>query len=87
MHRDNIRGRLMAVLVETLAIDTDQITDATLISDISDDSLEVTETIMEIEAAFEVEIPDAVVGELLTVGKIIDYLAARERPVPQGKPG
>ncbi len=79
MNPDKIRDRLMAVLVETLAIDTDQISDATLISDISDDSLEVTQTIMEIEAAFEVEIPDDVAEELLTIGNIIDYLAAHEK--------
>lgn len=79
MNSDKIRDRLTAVLVEALAIDIDQISDATLLSDLSDDSLEITETIMQIEAAFEVEVPDDVAEKLLTVGNIIAFLAAHEK--------
>jgi acyl carrier protein len=79
MNSDMIRDRLMAVLVETLAIDAGEISDATLLSDISDDSLEITEAVMEIEAAFKVEIPDDVAENLGTVGEIIAYLAAHEK--------
>jgi acyl carrier protein len=79
MNSDMIRDRLVAVLVETLAIDAGEISDATLLSDISDDSLEITEAVMEIEAAFKVEIPDDVAEKLGTVGEIIAYLAAHEK--------
>ncbi len=79
MNSDMIRDRLLAVLVETLAINADEIGDTTLLSDLSDDSLEVTETIMEIEAEFKVEIPDDVAEKLGTVGEIIAYLAAHEK--------
>ncbi|WP_112945459.1 acyl carrier protein [Rhizobium sp. UBA1881] len=79
MNSDMIRDRLVAVLVETLAIDAGEISDATLLSDISDDSLEITEAVMEIEAAFKVEIPDDVAENLGTVGEIIAYLAAHEK--------
>ena len=79
MNSDMIRDRLVAVLVETLAIDAGEISNATLLSDISDDSLEITEAVMEIEAAFKVEIPDDVAENLGTVGEIIAYLAAHEK--------
>jgi len=79
MNSDMIRDRLMAVMVEILGIDVVEISDTTLLSDITDDSLEITETIMAIEAAFEVEIPDDAAETLPTVGSIVAYLAAQEK--------
>lgn len=56
MHPDEIRSRLTQILVKNLGIHQNQITNATLIDDIASDSLEVTKTVMEVEAAFDIAI-------------------------------
>jgi len=58
MHPDEIRSRLTQILVESLGIHQDQITNSTLLDDIASDSLEVTQAVMEVEAAFGIEITD-----------------------------
>lgn len=65
MHPDEIRSRLTQILVESLGIHQDQITNSTLIDDIASDSLEVTQAVMEVEAAFDIEISDTYADRLL----------------------
>lgn len=71
MHPDEIRARLVRLCVETLGVHPEQVGDATLLEDIASDSLEVTQTIMEIEQVFSIEISDKDSEALTTFGDIV----------------
>lgn len=87
MHPDEIRSRLTQILVENLGIHQDQITNATLIDDIASDSLEVTQTVMEVEAAFGIEISDTDADRLITVGDLVQVVGTLTRNHPHEPTG
>lgn len=80
MHPDEIRSTLTRIFVEVLGAKPEEISDATFIEDIASDSLEVTQTIMEIEAAFGVEISDKDAGSLITVADIVKLISTAKNP-------
>ena len=68
---ENVRN----VLAQQFEIDPETITpDTNLLDDLGADSLDVVELIMSLEDEYGVTIPDDVAGELVTVGKISEYL-------------
>ena len=87
MHPDEIGSRLIQILVENLGIHQDQITNATLIDDIASDSLEVTQTVMEVEAAFGIEISDTDADRLITVGDLVQVVGTLTRNQPHETDG
>ncbi len=48
--------------------------DMTFRGDLELDSLTMVEFVIHVERKFDVNIPDAVVGELRTVGDVVDYV-------------
>ncbi len=87
MHPDEIRSRLTQILVKNLGIHQDQITNATLIDDVASDSLEITQTMMEVEAAFEIEISDTDADRLITVGDLVQVVGTLTRNQPHETTG
>ncbi len=49
-----------------------------LIDDLGADSLDVVELIMALEEEFGITIPDEAAADLVTVGKIVEYLEAHQ---------
>ena len=75
-----IQNKVIAIVSERIGTPADKITcDTTLQGDLNYDSLDVVETIMEIEDEFDIEIPDGDVNENLawTVGMVVDYVNKR----------
>lgn len=65
------------VIVETLACEADQVTpEATLVEDLSADSLSIVELTMALEEKSGIAISDEDTAKLKTVGDIVEYLNA-----------
>ncbi len=67
--------KVQKVLAEQFEIDPDTITPETNIyDDLGADSLDAVELVMSLEDEYGITIPDEVANELVTVGKITEYL-------------
>ncbi|MBR0352090.1 MAG: acyl carrier protein [Oscillospiraceae bacterium] len=67
--------KVQKVLAEQFEIDPDTITPETNIyDDLGADSLDAVELVMSLEDEYGITIPDDVANELVTVGKITEYL-------------
>ena len=67
--------KVKSILAQQFELDPESITmDTNLIDDLGADSLDVVELIMSLEDEFGVSISDEDAAQLLTVGKIVDYL-------------
>lgn len=51
--------------------------DSVLLSDLGMNSLDLVNMVCVVEDAFDVEIPDRVIGKMKTVGDVIDFLEAQ----------
>ena len=68
---ENVRN----VLAQQFEIDPETITpDTNLFDDLGADSLDVVELIMSLEDEYGITIPDDAAADLVTVGKIAEYL-------------
>src|SRR5947209_6728789 len=73
-----IRERVVRVLSRNFGLDPQRITDAmTFTEDIGADTLDIVETVMELEEEFGVTIPDGDAERLLTVGDVVSYFVRR----------
>ena len=67
--------KVQKVVAEQFEIDPDTITPETNIyDDLGADSLDAVELVMSLEDEYGITIPDEVANELVTVGKITEYL-------------
>ena len=67
--------KLKALLVDELQIDENDITlDAELSGDLGINSIELADLVMLCEETFDIEIQDEDVGNLTTVGDIVNFL-------------
>ena len=80
---DPIAQRVLEIVVEHADVTRGQVAPDSRFFDIMD-SLELTETIMDLEDEFEASIPDDDVGTIQTVGQLIDYVKAHF-PAPREK--
>lgn len=75
--KDALFNKVRAIVVDQLGIEEEEVTrEASFIEDLGADSLDVVELIMAAEEEFEIEIPDEDAELLLTVGQVVDYIAA-----------
>ena len=71
--------QLSKMIVDRMGVEPEQVTEnASFKDDLGADSLDVVEFIMELEEAFDVEIPDEDAGKLLTVGDVVTYLDSKK---------
>jgi acyl carrier protein len=80
---DAIVQRVLEIVLEQADVDRAQVAPDTRLYDIMD-SLELTETVMELEDEFEASIPDDDVGTIQTVGQLIEYVKSHF-PAPREK--
>lgn len=65
------------LIANQLDIDKDRITmESSLLDDLKADSLDIVELIMDLEAEFDIEIPDEDLEKVRTVGDIVTKLEA-----------
>ncbi len=71
--------KIQSVLSQQFEVAADSITEETnIIDDLGADSLDVVELIMSVEDEFGLSIPDEDAAELTTVGKLIEYIEAKQ---------
>lgn len=67
--------KICEVIVSQFGVDKSAIkTETSFVDDLGADSLDVVELIMAIEEAFDIEIPDDVAEDIVTVGDAVEYL-------------
>lgn len=68
-------AKLKKIIVDLLAVDETEITPGSKIQeDLGADSLDVVELVMEVEEAFDLEIPDECCEKFVTVKDVLDYI-------------
>ncbi len=75
MKKEEILGKVKAVVAEKLNVGEDQVTEeAKFVEDLGADSLDQVELIMALEDAFDLKIPEEEAEKLTTVGLAVDYV-------------
>jgi len=87
MTREEVFAQVKAILVDTLSVDDDKVTEAARFQeDLETDSLDLVELVMALEESFDTVIPDEEAKEIKTVGEAIAYveglLARKAGPQP-----
>ena len=79
LSRDEVYERVKVALVEKLGADEGAISDdASFQDDLSADSLDLVELIMELEDQFGLKIPDEDAQKIQTVGQAVDYVSKNQ---------
>ena len=75
-----IFDKVRSVIAERLSIDESKITESSsFIEDLGADSLDTVELIMQLEEAFDMQIPDEDAEKLTTVGDAIKYIEEHKK--------
>ncbi len=75
MNRDEIFEKLKKIIIEQLGVDEENVKEeATFVDDLSADSLDIVELVMNIEEEFEMEIPDGDADKIVTVEDVVEYI-------------
>ncbi len=71
--------KIKSILAQQFEVSADSISaDTNIVDDLGADSLDVVELIMSAEDEFGLSIPDEDAAELVTVGKLAEYVEARQ---------
>ena len=71
-----LEERIRKLVAEQLGIDRLKVTpQASILDDLGADSLDVVELVMSIEESFDIEIPDAAIEGMRTIGDLGAYVA------------
>lgn len=74
-----ILEKIQNILAQQFEVSADSISAGTnIVDDLGADSLDVVELIMSVEDEFGFSIPDEDAAELVTVGKLAEYIEARQ---------
>lgn len=75
MSKEEILEKLKGIIVERLGVEESLVKEeANFIDDLSADSLDIVELIMEIEDEFDLEIADLEAEKIVTVGDVVNYI-------------
>jgi acyl carrier protein len=75
MEKTEIMKKVIALAADKLSADVANIKETTsFIEDLNADSLDVVDFVMELEGAFNIEIPDEDVEKIKTVGAAVEYI-------------
>lgn len=68
-------SQVKSIIAERLSVDESKITDSSsFIEDLGADSLDTVELIMQLEEAFNIQIPDEDAEKISTVGDVVKYI-------------
>ena len=79
MSEEEIFEKLKEIIVDQLGVEEDIIKmDSTFVEDLSADSLDIVELIMDIEEKFDIEIPDSDAERIVTVSDVVEYVKSKK---------
>jgi len=78
IHPGNVQDRVFDLVAEECDVPRDSLDRATTLHEIGD-SLTRVETVMELEDAFEVALPDDEIDQVRTLGELVDIVDAKLR--------
>ena len=71
----DVADRVRKIVVEHLNVDAEKVVEkASFIDDLGADSLDQVELVMELEEAFETDIPDEQAEKIKTVGDAVEFI-------------
>lgn len=72
---DEIKNKLTEIVVSQLGVEAEKVTEeASFISDLEADSLDVVELVMAIEDEFEIDIEDQIASQIVTLQDALNYI-------------
>ena len=75
MNKDEIFEKLKEIIIDQLGVEEEQVTlKSTFVDDLSADSLDIVELVMNIEEEFDMEIPDEAAEKIVTVEDVVKYI-------------
>ena len=75
MNENEIFEKVKLIVKEQLGVDEENIKmDSTFIDDLSADSLDIVELVMNLEEEFDINIPDNDAEVIVTVGDVVNYI-------------
>lgn len=75
MNKEEVFETMKEIIVEQLGVEKDKVTmEATFVDDLSADSLDIVELVMNIEEKFDMEIPDDAAEKIVTVEDVVNYI-------------
>ncbi len=81
MQRSEVLDKLRELAEETLELEPGKVTeDARFAEDLDTDSLDLVELVMEIENAFDIEIPEEELDGIETIGQTLDLIQEKLTP-------
>lgn len=79
MSEEEIFEKLKEIIVEQLGVEEEIVKmDSTFVEDLSADSLDIVELVMEIEDKFEIEVPDSDAEKIVTVSDLVNYVKSKK---------
>lgn len=78
----SVYDRVVEIVAEQLGAEKDKINkDTHFVNDLSADSLDVVELVMELEEEFDINIPDDAAEKIQTIGQAVDYIEKAQQSV------
>lgn len=78
----SIYDRVVQIVAEQLGAEKEKITkDTHFVNDLSADSLDVVELVMELEEEFDITIPDDAAEKIQTIGQAVEYIEKAQQSV------
>ncbi|CAE7347938.1 acpP [Symbiodinium sp. CCMP2592] len=70
-------GKVAEVIAEQLGVDKEKVTREATLSELGADSLDIVESVMALEEAFDMELPDEETTTLKNVGDVMDLIQSK----------
>jgi acyl carrier protein len=78
----SVYDRVVEIVAEQLGAEKDKISkDTHFVNDLSADSLDVVELVMELEEEFDINIPDDAAEKIQTIGQAVEYIEKAQQSV------
>lgn len=76
-----ILERIKPIVAEQFDVEEETITADTKFEEIGADSLDIVELVMALEEEFDIEIPDAAIEDITSVGDLVKFIKGKTRKV------